>query len=142
MKHMKQLLSLLIICLLLVLSLAACGNADTPQADGQDTSSYTEQIPEQSDTAGPERSAPEDETASDNTPGDIAEDDGLISEEEAIAIVLSRVDGAAASDIVSFQKEYDDGIWQYEGSLIYNGLEYEFEIDARNGTLLDWEIDN
>ena len=66
----------------------------------------------------------------------------LISEDEAINIVLGKVPGASRSDIVSFGREYDDGRWIYEGELRYNGLEYEFEIDAQTGNILEWEIDD
>lgn len=66
----------------------------------------------------------------------------LLSEGEAINIVLGKVPGASRSDIVSFGREYDDGRWIYEGELRYNGLEYEFEIDAQTGNILEWEIDD
>lgn len=66
----------------------------------------------------------------------------LISEDEVINIVLGKVPGASRSDIVSFGREYDDGRWIYEGELRYNGLEYEFEIDAQTGNILEWEIDD
>ena len=32
----------------------------------------------------------------------------------------------------------DDGVYKYEGDIIYNGMEYEFEIDANSGTILEW----
>ena len=66
----------------------------------------------------------------------------LISEGEAIGIVLARVPGASESDLVSFGKDYDDGRWIYEGEILYNGLEYDFEIDAQTGNILEWEIDD
>ena len=66
----------------------------------------------------------------------------LISEDEAINTILGKVPGASRSDIVSFGREYDDGRWIYEGELRYNGLEYEFEIDAQTGNILEWEIDD
>lgn len=32
----------------------------------------------------------------------------------------------------------DDGYYKYEGDIIYNQKEYEFEIDANTGTFLEW----
>ena len=36
-------------------------------------------------------------------------------------------------------KDYDDGRQKYEGDIIYNQKEYEFEIDADTGDFLKWE---
>lgn len=66
----------------------------------------------------------------------------LISEAQAISIVLKKVPGAGKEHIVSFGRDYDDGRWIYEGEIIYNGLEYDFEIDAMTGNILEWEIDD
>ena len=66
----------------------------------------------------------------------------LISEGEAMGIALARVPGASENDLVSFGKDYDDGRWIYEGEILYNGLEYDFEIDAQTGNILEWEIDD
>ena len=35
----------------------------------------------------------------------------------------------------------DDGLLVYEGDAYLDGQEYEFEIDARTGCLLEWERD-
>ena len=53
-------------------------------------------------------------------------------------IALDRVKGAKTSD-VSIHSEWDDGREIYEGSIIYKGKEYDFEIDATNGEILEWE---
>lgn len=66
----------------------------------------------------------------------------LISEAQAISIVLKKVPGAGKEHIASFGRDYDDGRWIYEGEIIYNGLEYDFEIDAMTGNILEWEIDD
>ena len=60
-----------------------------------------------------------------------------VSQEEATKMALERVSGASAQDI-RIQLEFDDGIQKYEGDIIYNGREYEFEIDANTGTFLEW----
>ena len=68
-------------------------------------------------------------------------DEDLISEDDAIAIVLDRIDGASSSDITSFGLDFDEGRWHYKGEIRYDDKEYDFEIDAQNGNILDWEID-
>ena len=65
-----------------------------------------------------------------------------LSEDEVIAIVLDRVPGATADEVISFGLDTDDGMLEYEGSLLHDGIEYEFEIDAVNGNILEWEIDD
>ena len=64
-----------------------------------------------------------------------------VSEDEARATVVARVSGASASD-VRLYLERDDGRLVYEGELIYNGTEYEFQIDATTGDVLDWESES
>ncbi len=62
----------------------------------------------------------------------------VISEEEAQETALAKVPGATAENL-QMKLEYDDGRQVYEGSIIYNGKEYEFEIDASSGKILSWE---
>lgn len=61
-----------------------------------------------------------------------------LSIEEAQNIALARVDGATAQNI-SIELDWDDGKCIYEGEIFYNGMEYEFEIDANTGSILKWE---
>lgn len=60
-----------------------------------------------------------------------------ISQEEAIQIALQRVSGATAQD-ARIELDWDDGRCKYEGEIIYNNIEYDFEIDANSGTILEW----
>lgn len=66
-----------------------------------------------------------------------------ISAERAMEIALSRVDGATKDHIREFEFDDDDHDRddrpEYEGKIVYNGVEYEFEIDARNGNITAWE---
>lgn len=64
-----------------------------------------------------------------------------ITEEEAMNIVLKKVDGAT-KDMISMHQDVDDGMLLYEGQLIYNGTEYEFEINAYTGDIIKWEQDS
>lgn len=63
--------------------------------------------------------------------------EAAISEEEATNLALERVPGASAQDL-RIQLEFDDGVHKYEGDIIYDGKEYDFEIDANTGTFLEW----
>lgn len=60
-----------------------------------------------------------------------------VSQDQAIQIALDRVEGATAQDI-RIEFDQDDGRCKYEGEIIYNNTEYEFEIDANSGTILEW----
>lgn len=60
-----------------------------------------------------------------------------VSEEDAKAAALARVEGAAETDI-RMELEFDDGYYVYEGDIIYQQKEYEFEIDAQTGNFLKW----
>ncbi len=62
--------------------------------------------------------------------------------EDAKAAALS-VAGLTAKDVIfgDIEIDSDDGRLIYEGEFYYNGLEYEFEIDAATGAVLDWDID-
>lgn len=61
-----------------------------------------------------------------------------VTEEEVKKIVLEKVPQAAEKDI-RMHLDYDDGRTIYEGSVVSNGVEYDFEIDADSGRILEWE---
>lgn len=64
--------------------------------------------------------------------------DVAISLEEAQNIALERVPGATAQNM-AIGLDFDDGWYTYEGDILYNRVEYEFEIDANTGKILKWE---
>ncbi len=64
----------------------------------------------------------------------------LISKAEAIAIALKKVSGATEKN-VEIELDEDDGKWMYEGEIHYKGREYEFEINAKNGKIIEWSED-
>ena len=78
--------------------------------------------------------APEQTT---QTPGTAATQ---LSMDDAIQLVLERIPGATAED-VRIKLDYDDGYYKYEGDVIYNQVEYDFEMDANTGNFLEWEED-
>ena len=59
-----------------------------------------------------------------------------ISEAEAKKIALENVPGATEKDIREFKKERDDGRWEYDVKIIYDKMEYEFEIDTQTGEII------
>lgn len=63
------------------------------------------------------------------------------TEEEVRNIALAKVPGAKAENC-SLWLDRDDGRLLYEGKIIYDLMEYEFEIDAYSGTILEWEAES
>lgn len=63
-----------------------------------------------------------------------------ISQEEAIKIVLKKVPGATKQD-VRIKLDTDNGHRIYEGEIYYNQTEYEFELSAEDGKILEWSED-
>lgn len=61
--------------------------------------------------------------------------------ESAKQIALSKVPGAS-SDHIRIKEDYDDGRLTYEGKIIFNQMEYEFEIDAATGNITDWDAES
>ena len=39
-------------------------------------------------------------------------------------------------------KEYDDWRQIYKGEFYFHDMEYEFEVDALTGELVDWEVES
>ena len=66
----------------------------------------------------------------------------IISEKEAKQIALEKVEGAVESDIKDFHMENKRDYVEYEGKIIYDGKEYEFEIDGHDGIILEWEVED
>lgn len=63
--------------------------------------------------------------------------DAAVSLEEATRIALDKVPGATEQDI-RINLDYDDGRQKYEGDIIYEQMEYDFEIDADTGEVIEW----
>ena len=62
-----------------------------------------------------------------------------IGANRARAIALSRVPGANSSHVRNLHLDWEDGRMVYEGKIIYNNTEYEFDIDAITGDIVSWE---
>ncbi|MDE7273526.1 MAG: PepSY domain-containing protein [Lachnospiraceae bacterium] len=64
-----------------------------------------------------------------------------ITAEQAQQLALDQVPGAAQTNIQKFKTDYDDGALRYEGKILYDGMEYKFEIDAYSGLILEWSAE-
>lgn len=98
--------------------------------------------PQEAATPAPQSATPVPETV---TPAATATSPpnpkGGITPEEAKALALSLVPGAGEEHIREFETDYDDGRLEYEGTIIYEGMEYEFEIDGYSGYIRNWEAE-
>ena len=60
-----------------------------------------------------------------------------ISKEDAMKLALDKVPGATEKEI-RIKLDQDNGYYKYEGDIVYEGKEYDFEIDANSGEILEW----
>ena len=63
----------------------------------------------------------------------------IITQEKAQEIALAKVPGAAADNVTKLKLDRDDGMQIYEVEIIYNQMEYDLEISAAGGRILDFE---
>ncbi len=65
-----------------------------------------------------------------------------VSKTEAEQIALQDA-GVSANDVSRLHTDYDsdNGFAKYEVTFYYDGLEYEYDIDAGNGTVLQLDKD-
>ncbi len=85
-----------------------------------------------------ERYAPPPET---DPTQSAAQGDGVLTRDQAIAIVLEKVPGAAQEHVTQCNLDWEDGRQIYEGELFYQRTEYEFEVDAYSGAILSWSTE-
>lgn len=121
---MKKKLVILLSAILIMATAVGCssGNNDTAQET----------------TAAAETTAPAATTAT-TAPAQTVPSENVIGEKKAKQIALERVPGAKESDIIKLQLDLDDGRQEYEGEIIYNNKEYDFEIDAVSGEVYSWD---
>ena len=77
-----------------------------------------------------------------NSTTNVSDNNSVITAEQAKKIALTKVPGATTEHIVKFKSETDDNRPVYDGTIHYNGKEYDFEIDAATGDVLEWDIEN
>ena len=113
---------------------------------GQQTQVEQQTQPEQQAQTEPQTQAPQQTEAAPVTTaeGNIqVENNSIITSERAKEIALS--DAGLKESQVTMSKvkyEWDDGIQIYDVEFYSGGLEYEYEIDARNGMILEKDIDD
>ena len=128
----KKLLTLLVVVLVLSL-LAACGAPAAPTANTPaPQSAPTEPVPATAATA---------EAADTAVPTPAAKASAL-SQQEAEAIALEHA-GLTADQVSFLHSEYeiDDGVSQYDVEFYHENLEYNYEIHALTGQILEFEKD-
>ena len=138
MKKAAMLILVIMLAVMAAASMAGCTGSGGSTGDGKDDSTTYET--QQNTEDGSSHEAPDKNEAGQGEDSSVGSPD--IGYERVKAIVLSKVAGASESDIYELECEYDDGRLEYEGSLYYNGYEYEFEIDGTTGNILQWEIDD
>ena len=119
---MRKKFALILIAVMVVTMAAGCSSNDKEAANPSET------------TGAAETTASAETTAAAND-----QKQKLIGEDRAKEIALKKVNGAKASDITKIKLETDDGRQVYDGELVYNGKEYDFEIDAVSGDVLQWD---
>ena len=71
-----------------------------------------------------------------------ASDQAYIGTDRASAIALEHAGVAAdAAQGLHAELDYDDGVMEYEVEFYAGGVEYEYSIAARSGTILSYEMD-
>ena len=119
-----KLIGMFLAMIMSMMLMVSCGSSDASETmpdKGESQKVQEQQTSEKEQTA--------------NEPSDIGA-------EKVKQIVLAKVPGAVEGNIYEFEKEYDNGRLEYEGSLYYDGYEYEFEVDGATGNILQWEIDD
>ncbi len=67
--------------------------------------------------------------------------EGAITKDDALSVALGEVPGATL-DNAYVREDYDDGKLYYDVTVIYDGKEYEFEIDASSGNITERDVDS
>ena len=65
-----------------------------------------------------------------------------IGDAKARQIALAQVPGATDSNIRKAHLDWDDGRAEYEVEIIYNYMEYDFEIDATTGAIISRDVES
>ena len=158
---MKKILSVLVITLVSASILTACGQ-DTTRQGGQNDNALENVKSMVDDAANTARSAV-DSVADAVTPDTNANNSSFatankgnqttleanpdtnkyIGEERAKQIAIDKA-GIKATDVIfdRVKLENDNGNWVYEIEFKSKSAEYDAEIKAEDGTVLEWEVDH
>ncbi len=69
----------------------------------------------------------------------VAADNNLITEAKAKEIALAKAPSGVT--VVKCELDFDDGRWVYEIEMRSGRTEYDCEINASTGTVIDWDVD-
>ncbi len=89
-----------------------------------------------------ERFRQREETKTGNKTAETAAQSGLtVDEVKAEAL---KIAGLADSQVTwgRISQDYDDGRMVYEGKFVFETSEYEFELDANTGNVIDWDVES
>ena len=157
---MKKILSVLVITLISASILTACGQDTTRQGGQNDNAS--ENVKSMVDDAANTARSAVDSVADAVTPDTNANNSSFatankgnqttleanpdtnkyIGEERAKQIAIDKA-GLKATDVIfdRVKLENDNGTWVYEIEFKSKSAEYDAEIKAEDGTVLEWEVD-
>ncbi len=104
-----------------------------------DKNPVTEMMPSESPKTHSETPTGGDPQVTEPAIGNIA---GMkMPEADAKKRVLEKVPGATEEHIREWETSKDDGRQKYEGKIVFENTEYEFELDADSGEILKWETE-
>lgn len=123
----------------------AAGNAGSSQSAGNDQGTDNNQNTENNTTSDNSQTVQNNQATDNNQAVQDNQNTGTSSTRQGVAIseadakkaALDRVPGATEADLM-MELDFDDGQYIYEGDIIYQQKEYEFEIDANTGNFLKW----
>ena len=126
-------LSLAAIILTVSISLVGCTNSGVASDNNKNNTESTTQNSNESNVQNSSES---------NTQNNNVNNIGEISLDKAKEIALSHA--GLSSDQVTFvqaNKDFDDGIQKYDIEFYCNGKEYDYEINASNGEIIQYDYD-
>ncbi len=134
----KKIITLLTISTLLMNVLVGCGNSEEIMENVTTADSTNMNISTDNNENTQQDNVQQEEN---QTTDSKQETSDMIGKDRAVEIALAKVPGAEKSD-VRIHYDRDDGKDIYEGSIVYNEMEYDFEIDAKTGDILEWESES
>lgn len=127
---MKKIFTL-ISCLIIVLSLSACGtNMDGTESNGNKSNNSSNNGSSLLDSV------------MDNTGRDTAQNNAKISSEQAKEIALKHA-GLTEQQVSRLEVDFDsdNGVLKYEVDFHYGGMEYDYHISAESGKVISVDKD-
>lgn len=134
-------LSLAAIILTVSISLVGCTNSGVASDNNKNNTESTTQNSNESNVQNSSESITQNNNVN-NAENNNINNTGDISLDKAKEIALSHA--GLSSDQVTFvqaNKDFDDGIQKYDIEFYCNGKEYDYEINASNGEIIQYDYD-